>query len=85
MNYETFLESKHAKQSAASIPVVDLGEHLFPYQRRIVEWALAKGRAAIFADCGLGKTLMQLTWAKQCKASASTGAAGSCSPNSRRS
>lgn len=31
----------------------------------IVCWALAKGRSAIFADCGLGKTLMQLEWAEQ--------------------
>jgi len=37
---------------------------LFDFQTRIVDWALAKGRAAIFADCGLGKTFMQLEWAK---------------------
>ena len=37
---------------------------LFPFQRQLVEWALLKGRAAIFADCGLGKTPMQLVWAE---------------------
>jgi len=36
---------------------------LFDFQRDIVKWALRRGRAAIFADCGLGKTPMQLEWA----------------------
>ncbi len=36
---------------------------LFPFQRQLVEWAWLKGRAALFADTGLGKTPMQLTWA----------------------
>ena len=38
---------------------------LFPFQRDIVKWALRRGRAAIFADCGMGKTPMQLSWAEQ--------------------
>jgi superfamily II DNA or RNA helicase len=38
--------------------------NLFPFQVALVEWACRKGRAAIFADCGLGKTPMQLTWAE---------------------
>lgn len=37
---------------------------MFPFQQRLTEWALRKGRAAIFADCGLGKTLIQLAWAE---------------------
>lgn len=37
---------------------------LFPFQRAIVRWAVHRGRAAIFAECGLGKTLMQLEWAR---------------------
>lgn len=43
----------------------DLNPKLYKFQRDIVRWALAKGRAAIFADCGLGKTPMQLEWAAQ--------------------
>ena len=39
-------------------------ECMFDFQRAIVDWACRKGRAAIFADCGLGKTLMQLVWAE---------------------
>ena len=37
---------------------------LFPFQVALTEWAIRKGRAAIFADCGLGKTFMQLAWAE---------------------
>lgn len=37
---------------------------LFDFQRSLVEWATRKGRAAIFADCGLGKTIQQLVWAE---------------------
>lgn len=37
--------------------------HLFPFQRDVVEWALERDRCAIFADTGLGKAAMQLTWA----------------------
>lgn len=43
---------------------------LFEFQSRIVDWALDKGRAAIFADTGLGKTLMQLAWAEQVRSNA---------------
>jgi DNA modification methylase/superfamily II DNA or RNA helicase len=39
-------------------------ESLFPFQRDLVRWAIRKGRAAIFADTGLGKTRMQIEWAR---------------------
>jgi DNA modification methylase len=38
---------------------------LYPFQSAMVKWAVRRGRAAIFADCGLGKTFMQIEWAKQ--------------------
>lgn len=38
---------------------------LYEFQKDIVRWALKKGKACIFADCGLGKTPMQLSWAHQ--------------------
>src|SRR5207237_6830960 len=41
-----------------------LNRLLMPFQSAIVRWALRRGRAAIWADCGLGKTFMQLEWAK---------------------
>jgi superfamily II DNA or RNA helicase len=43
----------------------DLPSMAYPFQRFAVEWAMRKGRAALFADCGLGKTMMQLAWADQ--------------------
>src|SRR5690606_35618392 len=44
---------------------VDLPEHLFEFQRALTSWALEQGRSGIFADCGLGKTPMELAWAEQ--------------------
>ena len=65
MNYEQFIARKSITHTARGIiEGVDIKSPLFPYQHRIVHWALAKGRAAIFADCGMGKTLMQLEWAR---------------------
>ena len=39
-------------------------EFLYPFQSDLTEWAIRQGRAALFADCGLGKTPMQLVWAE---------------------
>ena len=41
-----------------------LSDRLFDFQKAIVQWALKRGRAAIFADCGMGKSAMQLEWAR---------------------
>ena len=67
MKYEDFIEQKAiASIHSDSIQVDrdDLNPMLYNFQRDIVRWALAKGRAAIFADCGLGKTAMQLVWSQ---------------------
>jgi len=50
----------------ATVPT--LSDSLFPFQRDLVKWALLRGRAAIFASTGLGKTRMQLEWAKHVSA-----------------
>jgi DNA modification methylase/superfamily II DNA or RNA helicase len=47
-----------------SVSESDINPQLFDFQRAIVAWACEKGRAAIFADCGLGKTPIQLEWAR---------------------
>ena len=67
MNYEEFIESKtiEFKNYGFDIDKENLNPMLFDFQKDIVRWALKKGRAAIFADCGLGKTPMQLEWANQ--------------------
>ena len=65
MKYDEFIESKLVKYQSTGfeVDVSDLNPLLFEWQKQIVRWALAKGKAAIFADCGLGKTIMQLEWA----------------------
>jgi superfamily II DNA or RNA helicase len=65
MNYEAFLAGKAVVDPATGLTdIPDLNPMLFPFQADIVRWALRRGRAAIFADCGLGKTPMALEWAK---------------------
>lgn len=67
MDYKSFLEKKTivSKDTGFTVNRKDLNDNLFEYQKDIVIWSLKKGKAAIFADCGLGKSLMQLEWAKK--------------------
>lgn len=62
MDYETFVAEKTHSGSASGIHPSFLPETLFPFQRALTDWAIQKGRGALFADCGLGKTAMQLVW-----------------------
>lgn len=66
-SYADFLASKHYRHDAHGFPTQasDLPDTLAPFQRDIVAFCLTKGRAALFADTGLGKTRMQLTWADE--------------------
>jgi hypothetical protein len=64
MNYDDFLDRKTHAGAAHGFDPIWLPPQLFPFQVSLVTWAIQKGRAAIFADCGLGKTAMQLTWAE---------------------
>ena len=61
--YESFLQSKSIDFQGVGFKPDKLNKYLFPFQKAIVEWALQKGRAAIFSDCGTGKSLMELAWA----------------------
>lgn len=65
LNYEEFLANKRfvVESSGFDIDKNHLNPLLYEFQKDIVRWALKKGRACIFADCGLGKTAMQLEWA----------------------
>lgn len=65
MNYEDFIRTKKRAEVATGHNPGDLNEYLFDFQHAIVAWAVRRGRAAIFADTGLGKTLMQLAWADE--------------------
>lgn len=63
MDYAAFLESKSQAGADSGFAPVYVPDFLFDFQRELVEWSVRKGRGAIFADCGLGKTAMGLTWA----------------------
>ena len=60
MDYKEFLENKRHLTGNFGFEPVHMPDNLFDFQAYIVEWALKKGRAAIFVDTGLGKTLIQL-------------------------
>lgn len=65
MNYQEFLAHKRLVAQPAGLDTVsELNTDLFDFQQAITGWALKRGRAAIFADCGMGKTAMQLEWAR---------------------
>jgi hypothetical protein len=63
LDYASFIEAKTQGGADSGFDPVWMPDFLFDFQREIVEWAVRKGRAAVFADCGLGKTPMGLTWA----------------------
>jgi DNA modification methylase len=67
MDYNLFLKQKENNviKSGFDIAESELNKNLFDFQKHIVKKALKHGKYAIFADCGLGKTLMQLEWAYQ--------------------
>ena len=67
MEYSDFLKNKTFVLESMGFDVdpASLNPHLFGFQRDICRWALAKGRAAVFTDCGSGKSIIQLEWAHQ--------------------
>lgn len=64
MSYQEFIANKKAKVERYGFEPVVSNSNLFDWQARIVRWAVMRGRAALFAGTGLGKTLMQLCWAE---------------------
>jgi len=66
VTYTEFLDTKQKRWKGTGIGVSDIEtpSELYPWQDAITRWALRKERACIFADCGLGKTFMQLAWAQ---------------------
>lgn len=63
-DYSVFLQRKTHLENKAGFYPLFMPDFLFPFQRALVTWAVEKGRCAIFADCGLGKTPMQLVWSQ---------------------
>lgn len=67
MEYQEFIRSKQRtiKPMGFEVDKDRLNERLFPWQRDVVQWSVRRGRAALFEECGLGKTLQQLAWAER--------------------
>lgn len=61
--YQDFLRQRAQLRTRDGFEPLHLPDFLFPFQRDLVTWAVEQGRGAIFADCGMGKTPMQLVWA----------------------
>jgi DNA modification methylase len=65
MNYKEFLENKLIKDINSGFDTrLKINPKEYPFQKDIIKWSLKKGRSAVFADCGLGKTPIQLEWSK---------------------
>lgn len=63
MNYKQFISSKKILDLPTGFEPETVPNQLFQFQRDCVRWACRRGRAALFEDCGLGKTPQQLAWA----------------------
>jgi len=64
IDYATFLERKAQDGTFEGFAPLWMPSFLFDFQQSIVEWSIRKGKNAIFADCGMGKTPMELVWAE---------------------
>jgi len=62
--YQEFLDGKSHIGTFDGFDPIYMPNFLFDFQRHLVDWSIRKGKSAIFADCGLGKTPMQLVWAE---------------------
>jgi DNA modification methylase/superfamily II DNA or RNA helicase len=65
MNYDQFIEGKTRRAQSHGFEPLPIIGPLFDWQSHVVKWAVKQGRAALFEDCGLGKTAQQLEWASQ--------------------
>lgn len=65
MNYNEFLNKKRISVIPSGFEPYEITSPLFDWQKEIVKWAIKRGKAALFEDCGLGKTIQQLEYAKQ--------------------
>lgn len=64
-NYAAFLDRKRITAQPVGFDPLYLHQSMFPYQRDVTRWAIRRGRAALFQDCGLGKTFEQIEWARE--------------------
>ncbi len=64
-DYDQFVAGKLRRKLPNGFEPYIINASLFDWQQHVVRWAVRQGRAALFEDCGLGKTLQQLEWASQ--------------------
>lgn len=64
MDYQTFLKAKVERSKPSGFEPLWMPDWLFDFQKHLTEWKIRKGKGAVFADCGLGKTPIQLVWAE---------------------
>lgn len=62
--YKNFLKTKGVKNNLEGFRSLWIPDFLYDFQKELVDWAIRKGKAALFEDCGLGKTPQQLVWAQ---------------------
>ena len=65
MDYQSYIQQRNVEppQFGHSIDIGDVVSGAFDWQKRVIQWAVNRGRAALFLDTGLGKTICQLAWA----------------------
>lgn len=63
MDYASFIESKTQSGANSGFEPIWIPDCAFDFQRDVIEWTIRKGRSLNLSDCGLGKSLMGLTWA----------------------
>ena len=63
-NYDDFLDKKRQLGTFNGFNPINIPDFLYDFQKSLLDWSLRKGKGAIFADCGLGKTPIQLAWAE---------------------
>ena len=63
-NYESFIDSKTQGGCESGFKPIWTPDFLMDFQAAMVDWSVRKGRAALYEDCGLGKTIQQLVWSQ---------------------
>jgi len=63
-NYKAYLEKKSSDKTSCGFSPRFMPDYLFDFQKDLIDWAIRKGKAALFADCGLGKSIMEMSWAE---------------------
>jgi hypothetical protein len=62
-DYVQYIKAKSQLNDMSGFDPTFIPDYLFDFQKAILDWSIRKGRSAIFADCGLGKSIMELVWA----------------------